>query len=105
MRPADTSLVFSKGRLEKKKKKSHDEAGLEGLWQHRPETRRLVASDRAPRKLPHARVEGRRFMASNNAHDVGRVVCNPGLGDEGRLLLPSKDALEEIERHHAEVGA
>jgi HD-like signal output (HDOD) protein len=55
-------------------------------------------------RLPHSRVE-EAFLAAM-LHDVGRVVfATRDAATGGRAAIANKDALGEIERHHAEVGA
>ncbi len=84
--------------------KAHDEAGLEALWRHSFKSATLARVIAIQEKLPQARVE-EAFLAAM-LHDVGRVVfATRNAAKTGEPAISKKDALEEIERHHAEVGA
>jgi putative nucleotidyltransferase with HDIG domain len=98
------ALVLGHSLFQSGGSKVHDEVGLEGLWQHSLETATVARAIALHEKLPHARVE-EAFLAAM-LHDVGRVVfATRDVATSGRPAIASKDALEEIERHHAEVGA
>jgi putative nucleotidyltransferase with HDIG domain len=80
------------------------EVNLESLWLHSLQTAMAARAIALVEKLPAARVE--EAFLTGMLHDIGRVVyatrSGPGPGDSAGS---DEDAVEQVDRHHAEVGA
>jgi putative nucleotidyltransferase with HDIG domain len=79
-------------------------ANLESLWQHSLQTAMAARAIALVEKLPTARVE-EAFLAGM-LHDIGRVVYATRSGSRpGEPASSIEDTVEQVTRHHAEVGA
>lgn len=77
---------------------------LEGLWQHSLQTAMTARAIALVEKMPAARVE--EAFLGGMLHDVGRVVyATRGTPQTGQPADPIEATAEEIDLHHAEVGA
>jgi putative nucleotidyltransferase with HDIG domain len=77
---------------------------LESLWKHSLQTAMAARAIALVEKLPTARAE-EAFMAGM-LHDIGRVVyATRSSARPGQPASSSGDTVEQVDRHHAEVGA
>jgi putative nucleotidyltransferase with HDIG domain len=77
---------------------------LENLWKHSLQTAMAARAIALVEKLPTARAE-EAFMAGM-LHDIGRVVyATRSCAKPGQPESSNEDTVEQVDRHHAEVGA
>jgi len=77
---------------------------LENLWKHSLQTAMAARAIALVEKLPTARAE-EAFLAGM-LHDIGRVVyATRSIARPGQPASSNEDTVEQVDRHHAEVGA
>jgi len=98
------ALVLGHSLFQNGGSKLRDETSLDRLWQHSLQTATAARAIALHENLPLARAE-EAFLAGM-LHDVGRVVfATRNTAKTGEPAISKEDALEEVENHHAEVGA
>jgi putative nucleotidyltransferase with HDIG domain len=98
------ALVLGHSLFQSGESKVSDETSLDRLWRHSMQTATAARAIALHEHLPLARAE-EAFLAGM-LHDVGRVVfATRNTAKAGEAAISKEDALEEIEKHHAEVGA